>query len=88
MQPSNLLILRTNITNNQKKKIIEPLLDQHPHIKLWSLDLEDIDKVLRVETTKNIQEKDIILLLKQSGFWGEDLDNEVGCNEIDTTFFN
>tara|TARA_R110002124_G_scaffold86894_1_gene224174 strand:- start:273 stop:491 length:219 start_codon:yes stop_codon:yes gene_type:complete len=62
-----LFILSTNVQNRSGKRFLEPLLNQHPSVNKWSIDLEDIDKVLRIEAKDNAKEGDIIELLKNSG---------------------
>lgn len=44
-------------------KDIEPLLDEHPFISSWSVDLDDVDKVLRIVASRELQEEEIINLL-------------------------
>lgn len=63
-----ILVYRTDIKNKKKLKKLRPFLDQHPLIKHWTVDLEDVDKVLRLETSAFIQEKEIINLLNTCGF--------------------
>ncbi|MCM4173800.1 hypothetical protein DHD32_20200 [Arenibacter sp. TNZ] len=71
----NILILKTNIKSKKKVKIIKPIFNQHPSIIKWSVDIEDIDNVLRIEATGNIEERDIIRILKSNGFYSEDLND-------------
>ncbi len=48
--------------------MVAPVLDSHPFITRWTIDTEDIDKVLKVETKGNLSENNMINLLKSSGF--------------------
>lgn len=68
-----LIILRTNIKNKKKVKRIKPILNKHPQIISWSVDTEDIDNVLRIESTNLLFENEIIELVKNNGFQCEDL---------------
>ena len=68
-----LLILRTNIKSKKKLKKVAPLLNDHPMIFKWSIDLEDIDNVLRVEASSELQIETINHLIQQKGFYCEDL---------------
>jgi hypothetical protein len=68
-----LLILRTDIKTKKKVKKVKPLLDSHPLIFKWSIDLQDIDNVLRVEASSDLKEIDITSLIKGEGFFCEDL---------------
>lgn len=70
---TRLVILRTNIKSRKKLKTIVPVLDGHASIHQWSIDIEDIDNVLRVETNEDLQEKDVIQLVRENGFYAEDL---------------
>lgn len=68
-----LLILRTDIKTKKKIKKVKPLLDGHPLIFKWSIDIEDIDNVLRIEVSSDLKEIDIVNLIKEEGFYCEDL---------------
>lgn len=63
-----LLIFETDIKSKKKVKSLKPLLNQHRDIIHWSIDLEDIDKVLRIEATSNLLEEEVIDLIKDNGF--------------------
>ncbi|OEJ99331.1 hypothetical protein A8C32_09195 [Flavivirga aquatica] len=65
----NLLIFRTDIKTKKKVKIIKPLFNNHSSIIKWSIDIEDIDNVLKIEATKNLNENDIINLIRTKGFY-------------------
>nr|WP_295928404.1 hypothetical protein [uncultured Dyadobacter sp.] len=45
------LVFRTNINSLRQVKSISPLLDRCPEILKWNVDISDIDKVLRIEST-------------------------------------
>ena len=68
-----LLILRTDIKTKRKVNEVRPLFNQHPVIKSWSIDTEDIDNVLRIETKGGLHESDIINMMKPHGFFAEPL---------------
>ena len=69
----NLLIFRTDIKTKKKVKALSRSLTDHPVITDWSIDLEDIDNVLRIEAQGDLNEKDIIHLVKTYGFYCEAL---------------
>ena len=71
----NLLIFRTDIKTKKKLKAIKPLFNNHPVITDWSIDLEDIDNVLRIQVQGDLEEEDIIHLVRMSGFYCEVLDD-------------
>lgn len=68
-------VLSTNIKSKKKLKSVQPILNNHNEIFKWTVDIEDIDNVLRVEHHQNLSENEIILLIKSKGFIGEPLDN-------------
>ncbi len=63
-----LLIFKTDIRTKKKIKIVEPIFNNIPSIHDWSVDIEDIDNVLRIEGDHNIKEGDVIELIKTCGF--------------------
>ena len=62
-----ILIFFTDILNEAYKGIATTLLNNLEGMTRWSIDLEDIDKVLRVEATRDIS-TEIVVILTQSGF--------------------
>ncbi|WP_062061380.1 hypothetical protein [Aquimarina longa] len=64
-----LLIFRTDIKSKQKVKDVTPILDKHSGILRWSIDLEDIDNVLRIEAVSHLTEEEIIKLIRVHGFY-------------------
>lgn len=69
----NVLILKTSIENDGLLNELSPFLTSHPHIAKWSVDLEDCDKVLRVETS-HLSEPELIEFLSVFGIVSCDLD--------------
>lgn len=68
-----LLILRTNIKSKKKVRSVKLLFNGQPAISNWSIDTEDIDRVLRIEADDTINENDIIQLVTKGGFLCESL---------------
>lgn len=68
-----LLILRTNIKSKKKLRKVAPLLNEHPMIYTWTIDLEDIDNVLRVEASSELEIQNVNELIQEKGFYCEDL---------------
>ena len=68
-----LLILRTNIKTKKKVKEVKSLLNNHPLILNWSVDLEDIDNVLRIEAISSLNEREVKSIIQRKGFYCEDL---------------
>ena len=69
----DILILKTNIDTEQKFNYANYILKNFPEIKCWSLDKEDIDKVLRIEVLEGDIKLDIIKLLNKVNIHCEDL---------------
>ena len=69
------LVFRTDIKSKKKVKYISPILSNNKAVLDWSIDLEDIDNVLRIEATPNLKEKDVIGLVKMNGFYIEALED-------------
>ena len=68
-----LIILRTDIKTKKKVKKMASIFNQHNEIISWSVDTEDIDNVLRIESTDQLFDEDIIQLVSKEGFYAEDL---------------
>nr|WP_321232180.1 hypothetical protein [uncultured Psychroserpens sp.] len=66
-----LLLFRTDIKSKKKVKSIKSIFNDHIDILNWSIDLEDIDNVLRIEATKSLSEQDVLDLVKAQGFYIE-----------------
>ncbi|MEO6524295.1 MAG: hypothetical protein ABIN91_21595 [Mucilaginibacter sp.] len=69
---TDVLIFKTNIQTNGDQFRIKRTLDSHPLIQQWNIDLEDIDCVLRIEST-HLNHNDIIDLLAKNGYYCEEL---------------
>lgn len=67
-------VLRTNVDNEQKLKAMSSLLNNFQEIKCWSLDQEDVDKVLRVEASESLTISTIVKMLNSKGLFCEELD--------------
>ncbi|MCG8573336.1 MAG: hypothetical protein MI810_00510 [Flavobacteriales bacterium] len=69
----NIHILKTDIKTTEKVQRMAPIFDHHPTIVDWSVDTEDIDNVLRIQTEGGMKEKDLIQLIRSYGFYCETL---------------
>lgn len=45
---SYILVFKTNIATQEDRSKVAPVLDQQPFIQKWTVDIEDVDRVLRV----------------------------------------
>ena len=62
-----LFIFKTDIKNSERVKAIKPIFDNKSIISSWSVDTEDIDNVLKINS-KKLKEKDIMQLIRACGF--------------------
>jgi hypothetical protein len=49
----NILIFKTNIKYKKDIHNITPVMNSIPSVAFWNVDRNDIDKVLRIESTDN-----------------------------------
>lgn len=69
----NVLVFKTTVTNKTEVQKLSPLLDKLIENNcIWNFDLEDCDKILRVETLKE-QPLNFSGLLRLHGFNCEEL---------------
>ncbi|ATL49421.1 hypothetical protein COR50_20815 [Chitinophaga caeni] len=61
-------IYKTNINTKENKRLVIESLSTHFQLDNCSIDMEDIDKVLRVVATKEFDEGRILSFVKQLGF--------------------
>ena len=66
------LILKTNIRYKKQVKTVAPLLDGQDNISRWNIDLNDIDKVLRIEAD-DMELTEVVQLIQEAGFHCEEL---------------
>ena len=65
----NILVFKTDLKTKKKVREISPCLNNHALIQEWSVDLFDVDNVLRIVTSHPLKEGDVISLVKQYGFY-------------------
>lgn len=63
----NVLIFKTDINTRQKANDLKRIFDHHPDVGVWSVDMEDVDKVLRIEATDDLSENEVIQLIRPHG---------------------
>lgn len=64
---TEILIFKTNVTCQKQVEQLQALLHENWAISKWNFDLEDCDKILRIEASAEISEE-IIKLLHSKGF--------------------
>lgn len=68
------LVFKTNVEYKKDLKVIELCLSELGDINDWHIDREDVDKVLRIESSSDDPEK-IIKALTKAGYLCEELTN-------------
>lgn len=66
-------VLKTDLKSLQEVNRIAPILDLHPSINNWTVDINDIDNILRIVGDDALEEQQIIPLLNQFGVQIESL---------------
>ena len=61
------LVFRTEVDNLKEFEQVKQTLNQRNEIFQWSVDLQDIDKVLRIESDHDLSEDYVIELLSRKG---------------------
>jgi hypothetical protein len=68
----DILVFKTDIKQEHDLEKLASVLMEEPRINRWTIDNEDIDNVLRIESNQ-LDPTDVILLIKQSGYCCEEL---------------
>ncbi len=66
------LILKTNIRFKKQVKAVAPLLNSLNSIANWNIDLQDVDKVLRIESP-GMEIAEAVQIIRSAGFHCEEL---------------
>jgi hypothetical protein len=64
---TKIIVFKTNINTETDKLRVKDALGENTFIEDWSVDLEDVDKVLRV-VSEHLTVAEITELINQSGF--------------------
>ena len=67
-----ILLFKTNINTAADVHTLQTVLDTHPHIEKWSVDLDDQDKILRI-TSGKLCHNNIIDMIGLNGYRCEEL---------------
>lgn len=68
----DILIFKTDIANRWHKSMAQKLLNNLEGILRWTVDVEDIDHVLRVEAV-NLPPRHVELVLAMGGYYCEEM---------------
>ena len=71
----NVLVFKTNLEDQSKIRSVEPLLNNFKGLSDWSVDIEDIDKVLRLVVQNGVKELDLKEALQEKGILCEELED-------------
>lgn len=66
------LVFKTNLTDAKRIEEVESLLDVHPHIVQWNVDLNDCDNILRI-VSRNVAAQEVESILLGAGYYCEEL---------------
>jgi hypothetical protein len=72
LNSNDIFVLKTNILTKDDRDKIAPLLMEDDRIKRWTVDIYDIDKVLRIES-QHLKLSEILDLTRQAGYYSEEL---------------
>ncbi len=70
----NLLILKSDIASIKAVQKVSKVLNPHPRISRWTVDLDDCDKVLRIEMCQSLSEGEVQQLIDPLGYYCEELE--------------
>lgn len=65
-------VFKTNIKEIAPNCVVDQILTNHSDIQQWSIDLEDIDAVLRI-VSKTLRTEEIIKLINATGYECQEL---------------
>ncbi len=68
-----LFILKTNIKSQLQVNKLRPVFQRYNHIARWTVDLDDVDRVLKVETKVDAEQAELINLVRKQGIYCEEL---------------
>ena len=62
------LVFKTDIRSKHRLRKIGIMLNSHPSIISWSIDLEDVDRILKIRPDGSLTELDVIEFVNSKGF--------------------
>ncbi|WP_420317070.1 hypothetical protein [Ekhidna sp.] len=68
-----LIILKTDIKTKRQLNQLKPALSQNDCIARWSIDMDDVDRVLKVETKKDAPKSEMLHFVRSQGVYCEEL---------------
>ncbi len=68
-----LFILKTDIRNKKQVNQLRPVFESYAQIKRWTIDMHDVDRVLKVEASEEVEKKEMIQMVRDQGIFCEEL---------------
>ena len=63
----HILLFKTSISSNKGKQLLHTILDKHPSVQCWNIDMEDSDYVLRI-ISATLSHTQIIEIINYHGY--------------------
>lgn len=70
---TDILVFKTNLSSQKHVGKVKLVLNLHPCIKEWNVDLQDQDKVLRV-VSQQVEAKEIEQIIAGAGYFCQELE--------------
>jgi len=67
-----ILVFKSNISNDNDMSELKTVFLKHSYVNGWSVDFEDIDKVLRIESSEDLSEDEVVKMVCLVGFYCEE----------------
>lgn len=67
------LVFKSGINSESEIEMVAKVLEENSGIHRWSVDLEDIDKILRIESVDELSEWEVVGMVKSAGIECEEL---------------
>ncbi|MEM7297788.1 MAG: hypothetical protein AAF391_05930 [Bacteroidota bacterium] len=68
-----LFILKTDIKTKKQVNKLKSILENLSNIRRWAIDIDDRDRVLKLETLTDAEETEMIRLIRKQGFYCDSL---------------
>ncbi len=70
----DVLVFKTSVNNNGDISKLQPYIDDIVREGRWNFDLEDSDRIFRVETNENLNDS-LVLLFNANGYSCQELED-------------
>jgi hypothetical protein len=69
---ADILVFKTNVCQESDLQKVAAVISEDGRIRRWNVDQDDIDNVLRIESS-HLHPEDVIELIRKAGFYCEEL---------------